>query len=66
MSTKEVAWTSSAYPQYKSYEQRLNSNFERFCAISICQNGMMMIKAEFFYRGFGDIVTCLVKNHPIL
>ena len=58
MSTNEVAWTSSAYPQYESYEQRLNTYFERFWPISICQNGMMMAKAGFFYRGFGDIVTC--------
>ena len=58
MSTNEVAWTSSAYPQYESYEQRLNTYFERFWPISICQNGMMMTKAGFFYRGFGDIVTC--------
>ena len=38
MSTNEVAPTSSAYPRYESYEQRLNTYFERFWPISICQN----------------------------
>ena len=58
MSTNEVSWTSSAYPQYENYEQRLNTYFVRFWPISIRQNGMTMAKAGFFYRGFGDIVTC--------
>ena len=58
MSTNEVCWTSSSYPEYENYEQRLNTYFERLCPISICQNGMTMAKAGFFYRGFGDIVTC--------
>ena len=57
MSTNKISWTSSAYPKYENYEQRLNT-FERFWPISIRQNGMMMAKAGFFYRGFGDIVTC--------
>ena len=54
MSTNEVSWTSSAYPQYENYEQRLNTYFVRFWPISIRQNGMTMAKAGFFYRGFGD------------
>ena len=58
MSTNEVSWTSSAYPQYENYEHRLNTYFVRFWPISIRQNGMTMAKAGFFYRGFGDIVTC--------
>ena len=58
MPKNEVAWKASAYPHYESYEQRLYTYFERFWPISIRQNGMMMAKAGFFYRGIGDIVTC--------
>ena len=58
MSTNKISWTSSAYPNYENYEKRLNTYFERFWPVSIRQNGMMMAKAGFFYRGFGDIVTC--------
>ena len=49
MSTNEVPWTSSAYPKYENYEQRLNTYSERFWPISIRQNGMMMVKVGFFY-----------------
>ena len=48
MSTNEVSWTTSAYPQYENYEHRLYTYFVRFWAISIRQNGMMMAKAGFF------------------
>ena len=57
MSTNEVCWTSSAYPQYESNEQHLNTYFEQFWPISIRQNGMTMEKAGFL-RGFGAIVNC--------
>ena len=58
MSTHEVSWTSSAYPKYESYEQRLKTFFDRFWPISFRQKENMMAKAGFFYTGFGDIVTC--------
>ena len=58
MSTHEVSWTSSAYPKYESYEQRLKTFFDRFWPISFLQKENMMAKAGFFYTGFGDIVTC--------
>ena len=58
MSTNNISWTSSAYPEYENYEQRLNTYFERLWPILIRQNGMTMVKAGFFYRGLGYIVTC--------
>ena len=53
MSTNEISWTSSAYPNYENYELRLITYFERFWPISIRQNGMMMAKAGFFIEDSG-------------
>ena len=58
MSTNQVSWVSSAYPEYENYEKRLKTFFDRFWPISTYQNETMMAKAGFFYPGFGDIVTC--------
>ena len=58
MSTNQVSWVSSAYPEYENYEKLLKTFFDRFWPISTYQNETMMAKAGFFYPGFGDIVTC--------
>ena len=58
MSTHEVSWTPSIYPNYENYEIRLKTFSDRFWPISYYQNESIMAKAGFFYSGLGDLVKC--------
>ena len=54
----EITWSSTMYPQYQVYVNRLNTFIDRSSPISPHQNEVTLAKAGLFYSGNGDIVIC--------